>query len=83
LHPGICPQVIPLIQDFGDYVKAEYRGFRKIMLDLGVFSGIDEDSLAEFLDRNRISGALLSAKQVSDQQLLGLLESKKIAVFER
>ena len=53
------------------------------MLDLGVFSGIDEDSLAEFLDRNRISGALLSAKQVSDQQLLGLLESKKIAVFER
>ena len=83
LYPDICRQIMPLIHDFGDYVKAEYRGFRRIMLDLGASSGIDADSLAAFLDRNRVSGAVLSAEQASDRQLLGLLESRKIAVFEK
>jgi phosphoglycerol transferase MdoB-like AlkP superfamily enzyme len=82
LYPDICPQIILKIHDLGDYVKAEYRGFRRIILDLSALNGIDADDLALFLDRNRVSGALMSEEQASDRQLLEMLESKKITILK-
>ncbi|HPP36717.1 MAG TPA: hypothetical protein PK767_10825, partial [Clostridiales bacterium] len=72
---------IPQISDFADYVKAEYQGFRRIILDLRS-SGTDADKLAEFLDRNKVSAAVLSEEQASDTQLVEILESRKIAVLK-
>ena len=81
LYPDICRQIIPQISDLGDYVKVEYQGFRRIILDLRS-SGIDADKLAVFLDRNRVSGAVLSEGQLSDAQLLEVLESRDVAVLK-
>ena len=80
-YPDIYSQIIPQISDFADYVKAEYQGFRRIILDLRS-SGTDADKLAEFLDRNKVSAAVLSEEQASDTQLVEILESRKIAVLK-
>ncbi len=82
LYPDICPQIVPKIKNLSDYVTVEYQGFRRIILDLSALPGIDTDKLSVFLDRNTISGAVLSEEQAEDMQLSGMLELRKIAVLK-
>jgi phosphoglycerol transferase MdoB-like AlkP superfamily enzyme len=82
LYPDICPQIVPKIKNLIDYVTVEYQGFRRIILDLSALPGIDTDKLSVFLDRNTISGAVLSEEQAEDMQLSGMLELRKIAVLK-
>ncbi len=79
--PEISSQIVPQINDLGYYVMVEYRGYRKIILDMRNHSEYNTAELAVFFDRNKISGAILSDGQSEDIALLDVLDSRGIVVF--
>ena len=76
LYPDICPQIILKIHDLGDYVKAEYRGFRRIILDLSALNGIFADDLP-VSGQEQGSGANVR-RTASDRQLLKCWNRRKL-----